>query len=80
MGRLTWTHTADERERIDYVLYYPGKGFYLTDIAVFGPRGSICKSRRVAEASDDRFIEPLGVWPSDHKGVVARFAMSLPRF
>ena len=78
--RLTWTPGADERERIDYVFYYPGKGLDLTNVAVFGPNGSICKSQRVTEASDDRFIEPLGVWPSDHKGLVARFSMSLPRF
>lgn len=73
--RLTWTPEADERERIDYVFYYPCKGLDLTDVAVFGPKGSICKSQRMTEVSDDRFIEPLGVWPSDHKGVVARFAM-----
>ena len=78
--RLTWTPKADERERIDYVFYYPCKGFDLTDVAVFGPKGSICNSQRVTEVSDDRFIEPLGVWPSDHKGVVARFAMSVPCF
>lgn len=73
--RLTWTPDADERDRIDYIFYYPYLGLELLDAAVFGPRGSISNSQRVTEATEDPFIEPLGVWPTDHKGVLARFLL-----
>ena len=73
--RLTWTPDADERDRIDYIFYYPYPGLELLDAAVFGPRGSISNSQRVTEATEDPFIEPLGVWPTDHKGVLVRFLL-----
>ena len=65
---LTWTPKSDERDRIDFI-FYKGKGIKVLDAAVFGPKGSIVKGQRVKETSKDKFIEPLGVWPSDHKGV-----------
>ena len=37
--------------------------------AVFGPKASIVRGKRVEESSSDEFVEPQGVWPSDHKGV-----------
>ena len=73
--RLTWTPDADERDRIDYIFYYPYPGLELLDAAVFGPRGSISNSQRVTEDTEDPFIEPLGVWPTDHKGVLVRFLL-----
>lgn len=73
VSRLTWTPDADERERIDFIYYYPQKGLKLLQANVFGPRGSICNSMRVQENTQDVFIEPLGVWPTDHKGVLVRF-------
>ena len=73
--RLTWTPDADERDRIDYIFYYPYPGLELLDAAVFGPRGSISNSQRVTEATEDPFIEPLGVWPTDHKGLLVRFLL-----
>lgn len=73
VSRLTWTPDADERERIDFIYYYPQKGLKLLQADVFGPRGSIRNSMRVRENTEDVFIEPLGVWPTDHKGVLVRF-------
>lgn len=73
VSRLTWTPDADERERIDFIYYYPQKGLKLLQVDVFGPRGSIRNSMRVRENTEDVFIEPLGVWPTDHKGVLVRF-------
>lgn len=73
VSRLTWTPDADERERIDFIYYYPQKGLKLLQANVFGPRGSIRNSMRVQENTEDVFIEPLGVWPTDHKGVLVRF-------
>ena len=71
--KLTWAPLADERDRIDYIFYYPHPSIRLKKAAVFGPSSSIVRSERVAEQSKDRFIKPLGVWPTDHKGVWAVF-------
>ena len=73
--RLTWTPDADERERIDYVFYYPHEGLKLKDAVIFGPKGSISHSQRVQENSKDKFLEPQGVWPTDHKGLLVTFEL-----
>ena len=74
VSRLTWTPDADERERIDFIYYYPQKGLSLLQANIFGPRGSIRNSMRLQENTEDTFIEPLGVWPTDHKGVLVRLS------
>jgi exonuclease III len=72
-GDLTWAPEADERERIDFIYYYPDKTLSLEDIVVYGPNSSILRNKRVKEASEDVFILPNGTWPSDHKSVLATF-------
>lgn len=74
VNRLTWAPLGDERERIDY-LFVKGKGIRVTDARIFGPEGSIAYSRRVANPTREPFIKPLGVWPTDHKGVWARITV-----
>ena len=66
--KLTWAPLADERDRIDY-LWYKGKNARVTDCRIFGPEGSIAYSRRCPNPTRENFIKPLGVWPTDHKGV-----------
>ena len=73
--RLTWAPLADERERIDFIYYFPSDNITLTDVAVYGPRSSIKNSERIAEQTNDPFIEPNTNWPTDHKGVIARFTV-----
>lgn len=73
--RLTWAPKADERDRIDYVFYYPHKGLKLKDAILFGPKGSIVRSERVEETSKDKFITPKGIWPTDHKGLLVTFEL-----
>lgn len=70
---LTWAPKSDERERIDYVFYYPSPGLATTEALVYGPRGSICRSQRMEEQTQDPFLQPEGVWPTDHKGVWVSF-------
>lgn len=70
---LTWAPDADERERIDFIYYLPGGAFAPKRAEIVGPSSSIVRSERVRESGEDRFIEPLGIWPSDHKGVLAAF-------
>ncbi|GHS91393.1 hypothetical protein FACS1894203_2060 [Bacteroidia bacterium] len=42
---------------------------------IVGPKGSIVRSQRVDECSQDIFIEPLNAWPTDHKAVLATFVL-----
>lgn len=74
--KITWAPKADERDRIDYI-FYRGKGLRAVNAAVFGPAGSIVRCRRVVEQSLDPFIVPLGVWPTDHKGLLVTFSWDL---
>lgn len=73
---LTWAPKSDERDRIDYVFYYPHPAIRLKDAVIFGPQGSIVKNRRTAETSKDKFLLPLGVWPTAHKGLLVRFGIN----
>lgn len=68
VNRLTWAAKADERERIDFVLF-KGSGLKVTDARLFGPEGCIAVSKRTPNPTSEPFICPLGVWPTDHKGV-----------
>ncbi|MGM9738338.1 MAG: endonuclease/exonuclease/phosphatase family protein [Candidatus Cryptobacteroides sp.] len=73
MGQLAWAPKSDERERIDYIFYYPDPSLKLVDAVIFGPDGSVVESRREKETSEDPFLLPAGVWPSDHKGLLVTF-------
>lgn len=71
--KLTWAPKADERDRIDFIYYYPQKGVKPTSACIVGPSGSIVRSQRQEERTKDPFITPVGVWPSDHKGLLTEF-------
>ncbi len=75
VNELTWAPTADERDRIDYVFYYPDGRLSVRDAIIVGPSRSIVKSQRVGESASDVFKEPEGVWPSDHKAVLITFGI-----
>lgn len=70
--KLTWAPKADERDRIDFI-FYQGKGLKPEKAVIFGPKGSIVRNQRQEETSQDSFLLPEGVWPTDHKGVMVRF-------
>lgn len=70
--KLTWAPKSDERERIDYI-FYQGKDVNVGEAVIFGPEGCIAYNRRTPNNAHDTFIEPLGTWPTDHKGVWATF-------
>ena len=72
---LTWTPKSDERDRIDYVFYYPHPAIRQKDAVIIGPQGSIAKSRRITENTKDKFLLPEGVWPTDHKGLLVTFGI-----
>lgn len=69
IDKLAWAPKSDERDRIDFI-FYKGKGMKPVKAALLGPRSSIVRGQRADETSQDPIIEPQGVWPSDHKGVL----------
>ncbi len=73
--KLTWAPKADERERIDFILYYPNKKIKIKESVIVGSDSSICRSKIVKETTD-KFITPKGVWPSDHKAILSIFELS----
>ncbi|EGK01306.1 endonuclease/exonuclease/phosphatase family protein [Dysgonomonas gadei] len=71
---ITWVPDADERERIDFVYYYPDKHLVVKKAELFGPKGCIVKGKRDKEVAKDPIILPFNNhWPSDHKGVLITF-------
>lgn len=73
VDKLSWAAEADERDRIDFIYYYPHRAIRPVSAYVVGPSSSIVKGVRVEEDTQDRFILPQGTWPSDHKGVLGVF-------
>ena len=73
ISKLTWAPDADERERIDFIYYYPHQNISLEDVIIVGPSSSIVRSEREVEQSKDKFILPPSTWPTDHKAVLSKF-------
>lgn len=74
VNKLSWAPKVDERDRIDFI-FYRGKALDARKAVVFGPKGSILRNQRVEEKSKDRFLLPMDVWPTDHKGVLVTFVL-----
>ena len=73
-ANLSWAPEADERERIDFVYYYPNKDLQVKNAQIVGPTGSIVRGQRIEEQTKDPIIPPVdNQWPSDHKGVLVTF-------
>ena len=75
IDKLAWSPEADDRDRIDLIFYYPNKKLKLIDAKITGPKGSVVRNQRVPETSDDPIDEPTGIWPTDHKAVLATFIL-----
>lgn len=73
--RIAWDKNADERERIDFI-HYKGKEIALKEIRVYGPRDSVGYGKLIREDGQDAFLDPVGPWPSDHKGLWAVFSFT----
>lgn len=74
--KITWAPDADERDRIDYIIYDPASGLVPVDAAVVGPSKSVAYGKEIQENTSDKFIEPIATWPTDHKAVVVDFKMN----
>lgn len=75
VGKLAWAPEADERDRIDFIYYYPNPYLKLTDAKIVGPSGTVYYGKTGKHDADDIFIEPKGIWPTDHKGNLATFTI-----
>lgn len=75
LKKLVWSPDADDRDRIDYIMYKPYKKFKLEDVRIIGPKGDIKRGERFTEKTSDTIIEPIGIWPTDHKAVLATFKL-----
>lgn len=73
---LAWAPDADERERIDFIYYYPNKHLKLENSSVVGPSASILRNERKEEKDADSFIKPKSIWPTDHKGLLSVFKLN----
>ena len=75
LKKLVWSPQADDRDRIDFIMYAPFKGLSLTEVTLVGPRGDILRGERMTEETSDPILAPLGIWPTDHKAVLATFRL-----
>jgi hypothetical protein len=75
ISKLAWAPDVDERDRIDFIYYFPAEGIQLKDAITVGPSGSVYYGKFGPNDSKDKFIEPDGVWPTDHKGTMATFTL-----
>lgn len=75
ISKLIWAPEADDRDRIDFVFYTKHKNFRLKEVAILGPNTSIVNGKMIVETTQDPFITPKAVWPTDHKAILATFTV-----
>ncbi len=75
INKLIWAPDADDRDRIDFIFYMKNKNIRLDNIAILGPNTSILNGKMVVEKTQDPFITPKGIWPTDHKAILATFTL-----
>ncbi len=76
ISSLTWLPDKDERDRIDFIYYHPNRQLTLKNAWIIGPKDDILYGKTYPSATLDNIIEPAGIWPSDHKGIIATFNIS----
>ena len=77
VSKLSFCPTVDERDRIDFIYYHPSPAVKLTDARIVGPSGSVYYGEMRKRDAEDVFIEPKGVWPTDHKGNFVTFRLAV---
>ncbi len=77
LNKLVWLPDRDERDRIDFIYYYPDSSLCLEKAIIVGPSLNILEGKIVENDSNDQFVEPTGIWPSDHKGVLSWFLIRI---
>ncbi|WP_211999856.1 endonuclease/exonuclease/phosphatase family protein [Chitinophaga sp. HK235] len=75
VSKLAWAPDADDRDRIDFIFFYPDKRLQLKDAVIVGPRASVVYGAVKEETSKDPFMAPKGVWSTDHKALLVTFVL-----
>ena len=75
--KLAWSPDADDRDRIDFIFYYPDNRIELLNSKIIGPKGDIVKNKRTLEPTEDPIKVPLKIWPTDHKAIFSEFSISI---
>ena len=74
LEKLAWAPEADERDRIDFIYYYPMDSILsLKSCILVGPSETVVRGIIIENDSKDKFLTPSCVWPTDHKGNLATF-------
>lgn len=69
LGSTSWTPLADERDRIDYIMY-KGAGINTSFASIVGPKKVYAYGTVDSSMLDTTLASDLE-WPSDHRGVLA---------
>lgn len=77
--KLAWSPEADDRDRIDFVFYYPDERLELVNAKIIGPKGDVVRNERILEQTNDIIVAPKGIWPTDHKAVLVNFILKKRR-
>lgn len=75
--KLVWAPDSDDRDRIDYIFFYPNKSLKFKNVFIIGPDSSIEKGKVVKDNTKDSFILPMGIWPTDHRAVLSVFKIKI---
>lgn len=75
LSKLSWAPGSDERDRIDFIYYYPSNDISLSNSIVVGPTKSVFYGKRGEEEGKDEFLTPANTWPTDHKAVLSTFTI-----
>ncbi|MDD4383516.1 MAG: endonuclease/exonuclease/phosphatase family protein, partial [Candidatus Shapirobacteria bacterium] len=72
--KLAWAPDVDERDRIDFIYYYPtNASLSLEKSILVGPSETVIRGKIEEIDSKDKFFTPQTIWPTDHKGNLATF-------
>ena len=56
LKKLTWAPEADDRERIDFIYYYPNKAVALKDVRIVGAEGAVLYGERIERDKDSKIL------------------------
>ncbi|MCS4226014.1 endonuclease/exonuclease/phosphatase family protein [Sphingobacterium sp. BIGb0165] len=73
IDKLAWAPTADDRDRIDYVYYRSKLPLKVVKARIVGPTETVKYAKKQGKDSEDEFLLPKGIWPTDHKALLVTF-------
>lgn len=62
--------------RFNFIFHLTSEKLKLKSVKLIEPQDSIVQNQRKSETSEDPIDTPPGIWPSDHKAVMAVFKLN----